>query len=89
MIWYVYMIECSDGNIYTGVTTNIERRIDEHNSGVGCKYTRHRNPVKLLKSLEFINRSLAMKEEYRIKQLSRKEKIIFIKDLKNSLKKFR
>lgn len=80
-MWYVYMIECNDGSIYTGVTTNIERRIGEHNSGIGCKYTRHRNPVKLLKSLEFINRSLAMSEEYRIKQLSRSEKIVLIKNI--------
>lgn len=81
IMWFVYMIECSDNTIYTGVTTDIERRLSEHNhSNKGAKYTRTRRPVKLLKTFEFETRQMACKEEYRIKQLTKKEKLKLINE---------
>jgi putative endonuclease len=71
-------VECSDGTLYTGITTDINRRLNQHNSGKGAKYTSIRRPVKLMSISEFGDRSDASKEEYRIKQLTRKEKIEYI-----------
>ena len=71
-------MECSDGTLYTGITTDINRRLNQHNSGKGAKYTSIRRPVKLMSISEFGDRSDASKEEYRIKQLTRKEKIEYI-----------
>jgi putative endonuclease len=76
--WYVYIVQCSDNSYYTGITTDIDRRIDEHNTGKGAKYTRSRSPVVLEEAIEFPDRSSASKEEYRIKQLSRTNKEILI-----------
>jgi len=76
--WYVYIVECFDGTLYTGITTDINRRLNQHNSGKGAKYTSIRRPVKLMSISEFGDRSDASKEEYRIKQLTRKEKIEYI-----------
>lgn len=74
--WYVYIVECEkDGTLYTGITTDINRRLLQHNSGKGAKYTRTRFPVKLRALFEAQNRSEASKEEYRIKQLPRSEKL--------------
>ena len=78
--WFVYILECNDGTYYTGITTNLENRLTTHNKGKGAKYTRNRLPVKLLISFEMEDRSQASKEEYRIKQLSKKEKISLIKN---------
>ena len=71
------MLECSDGTLYTGITTDIERRLDEHNnSPKGAKYTRARRPVALVYSEELESRSEASKREYFIKhKMSRKEKL--------------
>ncbi len=74
-MWYIYIIECADRSLYTGITTDINRRLLEHNSGRGSKYTRNRFPVKLRALFEANNRSEASKEEYRIKKLPRKEKL--------------
>jgi putative endonuclease len=76
--WYVYIVECFDGTLYTGITTDINRRLNQHNSGKGAKYTSIRRPVKLMSISEVGDRSDASKEEYRIKQLTRKEKIEYI-----------
>ena len=75
---FVYIIECSDGTYYTGYTTDVKRRIIEHNSGDGAKYTRGKTPVELLYQEKFSSRSEAMQREYEIKQLNRnqKEKLI-------------
>lgn len=74
-MWYVYILECADGTLYTGITNELERRITEHNeSKIGAKYTRARRPVSLVASFEFADRSSAAKEEARIKGLSREEK---------------
>jgi len=81
-MYFVYILECADKTFYTGITTNLDRRIAEHNnSRLGAKYTKVRRPVKLVYSKEFINRSEASIEEARIKKLSRTEKINFLKKI--------
>lgn len=71
---YVYVVKCSDGTLYTGYTTDVERRVEEHNSGEGAKYTRGRTPVRLVHVEEHETRSEAMSREAEIKAMSRKEK---------------
>jgi len=79
MKYFVYIIKCSDETFYTGITTDTKRRILEHNGNdLGAKYTRARQPVNLVYSKEYKNRSLASKEECRIKKLTRTNKIKFI-----------
>lgn len=77
---YVYIVECSDGSLYTGYTTDVERRVEEHNSGNGAKYTRGRNPVSVVYTESFETKSDAMSREYEIKQLSRSQKEAVIED---------
>jgi len=78
-MYYLYILECADRTLYTGITVDLERRLREHNSSaLGAKYTRARRPVKLVYSKKFRNRSLASKAEYRIKKLSKAEKIKLI-----------
>lgn len=78
--WYVYMVECNDSSksLYTGITNNLEKRIDTHNKKKGAKYTKTRTPVKLMYQQTFETKSLAAKEEWRIKQLTRTQKISLI-----------
>ena len=71
---HVYIIECDDGTYYTGYTTDVERRVTEHNDGVGAKYTRGRRPVELVHVESFDTQSAAMQREYAIKQLGRPAK---------------
>ena len=78
MMWYVYILECSDLTLYTGITNNLEKRIDTHNKKKGAKYTKTRTPVKLVYQQSFETKSLAAKEEWRIKQLTRNQKILLI-----------
>ncbi len=75
---YVYIIECSDGTFYTGYTNNLDKRINTHNKGKGAKYTRCRLPVKLLYHEEYDLKGEALKREYKIKQMTRKQKIKLI-----------
>ena len=77
-MWWVYLLKCFDDSIYTGSTNNLNKRINAHNAGTASKYTRARLPVVLLKSFECTNRSEACKLEYKIKQLSRQEKLKLI-----------
>lgn len=80
-MWTVYIVECSDGSLYTGITTDIQRRILEHNfSFKAAKYTRSRRPVKLVYTEDASNRSEASKREYRIKRMNRNKKINLIKE---------
>ena len=74
--WYVYIIRCSDGSLYTGITKDIIRRIDEHNCSdqSGAVYTRTRRPVKLVYQENHSTRSAAAKREYEIKQLDKNGK---------------
>jgi putative endonuclease len=79
-MYFIYILQCADGTFYTGITTNLDRRIEEHNnSKLGAKYTKVRRPVKLVYSKQFKNRSEASKEESRIKKLSRLQKIDLFK----------
>ena len=74
-MWYVYILKCADKTFYTGITNNLDRRVEEHNSSaLGAKYTRARRPAKLVYSRRFKNRSNAQREEHRIKRLKREEK---------------
>ena len=77
-MYYVYMLRCQDGTLYTGATDNLERRLAVHNSGKGAKYTRSRLPVVLVYWELCPNKSSALRREYSIKQLSRKEKLSLI-----------
>ena len=71
---YTYILRCADGSLYTGWTTNLEKRIEQHNSGKGAKYTKGRRPVKLAYYEEFDTKEEAMKREWEIKKMTRKEK---------------
>ncbi|MFC6731352.1 MULTISPECIES: GIY-YIG nuclease family protein [unclassified Haladaptatus] len=71
---FVYMLECGDGTLYTGYTTDVARRVEEHNAGTGAKYTRGRTPVELVYTESFETKSGAMSREYEIKQFSRARK---------------
>ena len=77
---YVYILECADGSLYTGWTNDLKQRIKAHNSGAGAKYTRSRRPVKLVYAASFPTKEEAMREEWRIKQLTRNEKLTLIHD---------
>ena len=77
---FVYVLECADGSYYTGYTTDVERRVAEHDDGDGAKYTRGRTPVELRHSEPFDSRSAAMQREHEIKTLSRSEKARLVGD---------
>jgi len=79
-MYYLYILKCADGTLYTGITTDLKRRVSEHNNTkLGAKYTASRRPVKMVYSKKFKDRSLASKEEARIKKLSRIDKLKLIK----------
>ena len=80
-MWFVYLLRCSDNSLYCGITNDLEKRIEVHNSGKGAKYTRCRLPVELYWFEEQHDRSSASKREYYIKKLSRIDKV----KLKNPL----
>lgn len=80
--WFVYILECSDKTLYTGITNSLDKRLEQHNSGVdGAKYTRPRRPVKYVYQEKQVNRSLATKREMAIKKLKRAEKLKLIKSI--------
>ena len=79
---YVYILRCNDVSLYTGWTNNLEKRIKAHSDGKGAKYTRARVPVELVYFEVFEDKIEAMKREYVIKQLKRKEKLELIKNSK-------
>jgi predicted GIY-YIG superfamily endonuclease len=72
--WFVYILECADGTLYTGCAVDVEARVVVHNLGKGAKYTRARLPVKLFYSEEALDRSSALKREYALKQLTATQK---------------
>lgn len=74
MTWTVYLARCSDGTLYTGITTDLQRRLAEHNSGCGASYTRSRAPIVLVYWEPAADRSGALRRERAIKRLSRTEK---------------
>ncbi len=78
-MYYLYIVRCADKTLYTGITTDLDRRILEHNEKkLGAKYTASRRPVKLVYSKKFKSRSVASKEEARIKKLKRVQKLELI-----------
>ena len=77
-MWFIYILECSDGTLYTGITNDLDKRIEKHNNGTGAKYTRGRGPVSLKWFCGAEDKSEASKIEYRIKKLTRKKKIELI-----------
>jgi len=76
--WQVYLLRCSDNSLYCGTTTDLERRVQEHNQGVGSRYTKSRLPVRMVWSSDKLNKSEAFREEYRIKRMSKvlKERMV-------------
>ncbi|OGI62607.1 endonuclease [Candidatus Nomurabacteria bacterium RIFCSPHIGHO2_01_FULL_40_12] len=79
-MYYLYILKCADETLYTGITTDLKRRIVEHNGGkLGARYTSARRPVKVVYSKKFKNRSTASREEARIKKLKRVDKLELIK----------
>lgn len=77
-IYYTYILKCSDNTLYCGYTSDVEARLNKHNSGSGAKYTRSRRPVSLLYYESYDEKSEAMKRESAIKKLSRTEKLELI-----------
>lgn len=82
MMWYLYILRCKDGSLYTGITTDVEKRLEAHQSGKGAKYTRGRGPLALVYKEECGDHSEALKRELEVKALTRAEKLKLIE--KNS-----
>ena len=78
MNWTVYILRCADGTLYTGITNDLERRLAEHESGQGAKYTKGRGPHKLIYHEICQGRGLATKREMEIKSLDRKAKLLLV-----------
>lgn len=74
MPWFLYLIECADGSIYTGIATDVTARFEKHSSGKGARYTRSRKPLAVLASFELAGRAEASRAEYWVKRLSAMEK---------------
>lgn len=72
---YTYIVKCRDGSLYTGWTNDLEKRVNDHNDGKGAKYTKTRRPVELVYYESFSTKEEAMKREYAIKQMTRKQKM--------------
>lgn len=75
MPWFVYIVRCADGSLYTGATNDVQRRVKAHSDGKGARYTRSRRPVTLVWSRRTKDKPAALRLEYRIKQLPRAEKL--------------
>ena len=78
--WYVYLLRCSDNSLYCGITTDLKRRVQEHSAGIGSRYTRSRRPVRLVWSFGALRRTVANREEFRIKRMSKQAKEILVAD---------
>lgn len=78
-MYFVYLLECKDKSIYTGITTDLERRFEEHKNGIGSKYTKAHKAVKILYYEKHKNRSEASKREMEIKKLNKESKLKLIK----------
>lgn len=89
-MYWLYILKCSDDTLYTGITTNLERRVEEHNnSKLGAKYTKGKRPVLLVYYKKFKNRSLATKHELKIKLLSRSQKLDLIEDFTKKVRTYK
>ena len=78
--WHIYILRCRNDALYTGITTDLERRVEEHNRGVGARYTRAFRPVELVYSEAATGRAHALRRERAIKQLSRARKLALVAD---------
>lgn len=78
-MYYVYILECTDGSLYTGITTDVERRLSEHREGKGGHYTRAHKAKRIVYTESASNRSLASIREVEIKKLSKPDKLVLIK----------
>ena len=78
-MWYLYILRCKDDSLYTGITTDVEKRLEAHRAGKGAKYTRGRGPLELVYKEECADHSDALKRELEIKRLPREEKLKLIK----------
>lgn len=81
VIWFVYILECRDQTLYTGITNDLERRLAQHESGKGAKYTRGRGPFRLVYSEAHSTRAAASKREHGLKKLDRTEKLNLVRQL--------
>jgi putative endonuclease len=81
---YVYLLRCRDGSLYCGWTTDPERRLRQHENGIASRYTRRRRPVEMVWTVAVADRSAALREEYRIKQLTRAEKWALVEAVHNA-----
>jgi putative endonuclease len=77
--WFVYILRCADGSLYTGITTDLGRRTSQHNDGKGARYTRCRRPTEMVYHEVCVSRSEALRREAAIKRLSRSEKLALIR----------
>jgi putative endonuclease len=79
MAWFVYIVRCRDGSLYTGATNDVTRRVKAHSDGKGARYTRSRRPVSLVWSRRTRDKRAALRLEHRIKQLARAEKLALVR----------
>ena len=77
--WKVYIVRCADGTLYTGIAADLEKRLQQHNSGKGAKYTRGRGPVTLEYTEELGTRGVASRREWEIKAMTREQKLALIR----------
>lgn len=90
--WYLYVLQCRDNTLYTGITNDLQRRVQQHNNGTASRYTRNRLPVALAYQERCLGRSSALRKEYAMKQLSKKDKEKYIANkskARRSLQKLR
>ena len=73
-VWYLYILRCGDGSLYTGITTDVEKRLEAHSSGTGAKYTRGRGPLTLVYRETCGSHSAALKRELQVKSMTRQQK---------------
>ena len=78
MSYWLYILRCGDGTLYTGITTDVERRLETHRSGKGAKYTRGRGPLELVYREDCSDKSAALRREIAVKKLTRQEKLSLI-----------
>lgn len=80
--WYLYILRCGDGTLYTGITTDVPKRLEQHRTGKGAKYTRGRSPLELVYQEECGSHSEALKRELAVKKLTREQKEVLIRGQK-------
>ena len=80
--WYLYILRCGDGTLYTGITTDVPKRLEQHRTGKGAKYTRGRFPLELVYREDCGNHSEALKRELAVKKLTREQKEVLIRGQK-------